>query len=267
MKHLLTTTIRIYTKNIAHYNKIMAIVLVPVIILRVIANYAEFGSQLNVAFSTIFGIILNFVLLLVILFIIKTTDELVKPAPTKPTKKELTNCAKTKFFEFIILVIAIGLITLSVPILMLFFKKFIPFETAQITLETIAYLWAMIISLLFIFSSFSLILENNSPIRALKRSAELFGRKPLETVAQLIIAFILVGIFFTLLAAIANVSIGFITKQTDLLFNAELVRYFSPWWKSLIIDIFAYLGLPLLLIATTIRFNYLRKMDDETNTS
>jgi hypothetical protein len=104
-------------------------------------------------------------------------------------------------------------------------------------------------------------LENNSPVRALKRSAKLFTRKPFETAAQLLAAAILFGIFFTILAIIANVSLGFITKQTDLLFNAELTRYFSPWWKSLIIDIFAYLGLPLLLIATGIRFNYLRKMD------
>ncbi len=234
--------------------------------LRVIANYAEFGSQLNVAFSTIFGVILNLVLLYVILCIIKTTDELTKIPPSKPTQKELTSCAKNKFLELLILLIAIGLITLSVPILILFLKKFITIETVQITLETIAYIWALIISLLFIFSSFSLILENNSPARALKRSAKLFMRKPFETSAHLLAAAILFGIFFTVLASVANMSLGFITKQTDLLFNAELMRYFSLWWKSLIIDIFAYLGLPLLLIATSVRFNYLRKMDEKLTT-
>lgn len=264
MKHLLTTTIRLYFQNIGLYNKILAIVLIPVILLRIIAHYADFGNQLNVAFSTIFGIILNLVLLCVILFIIKTTEELTLENPRKPTQKELTDCAKNKFLELLILIIWIGLITLSIPILMIFLKKFISFETVQITVETIAYLWAIIISLLFIFSSFSLILENNSPISALKRAASLFTRKPFETTVQLLAIGLLFGIFFTVLAVIANISLGFITQQTDLLFNAELTRYFSPWWKNLIIDIFAYLGLPLLLIATTVRFNYLRKMDSET---
>ena len=260
MTHIIRNAFRLYIRRFSLYLTLLSPVVIPTILLHIIGRYANFG-ELAPVFTTIFGVILNIVTLFVLLSLITASAAMESLNPVRA--RIVFRDAFSRSIPFLALFIIVSLITFSVPAFLAIIGQKIENAYSLTFLSIISASWIIAVTLLSLFASYIFVIEKQGPIKSIKGSVTLFLHHPLKT-SLLLICILLVTIMISLVVAIlTTLIIAVITHQTDILFNPELAESLSPWWKDLIVSIYAYLGLPYLVIATTSLFQNTRAESEE----
>ncbi len=260
MTHIIRNAFRLYIRGFSLYLTLLFPVVIPTILLQIIGRYANFG-ELAPVFTAIFGVILNIVTLFVLLSIITASalTESVNPARVRIVFRN----SFSRFIPFFALFIIVSLVTFSVPAFLAIVGQKIENTNSITVLSIISASWIIAVTLLTLFSSYIFVIEKQGPIKSIKESVTLFLHDPLK-ISLRFIGILLVTIMISLvLAILTTLIIASITRQTDILFNPELAESLSPWWKDLVVSIYAYLGLPYLVIATASLFQNARAKSEK----
>jgi len=249
MLSLLKKTTNLYLKNFWLYLKIISPLLIPLLALRLIAHYTYLG-RLTIIFSTLFGIILVIVALLVEISLISTSYRLLK---TKGTDDYTPASNSSLFFPYLYLKIIIALITLSLPLFLKSLQNYVT-DTVFYFFNIISFGWIVAWAFLLLFGPYVLIIKKMNTAKSLKYSINLFLQKPISIILKFSSGVIFFGLILVILGSLTNVLIAVLIDQTAILFNP----YLSPWWQKLVIDIYTLLGLPIVVIITTIIFYEIR---------
>lgn len=250
MLSIIKSTINLYLKNFWLYLKIIFPLLIPVAVLPLIGHYTSLG-RLNIVFSTLFGIILIIIGMFIEIIMISASYQLIKAGNVKvqiPLQQKWKQ-AGHKFFSYLYLKIITTVIVLSLPLIVKSFQNYLPNYIFN-PLRIIAIAWIAVFTLLFLFSTYILIIENQQVISAIKKSKELFLRRPFGIILKLAGGIVCFGAILIVMSIITEIILAVILKQTYILFNP----YLSPWWQKLTMNVYTLLGLPLLVILMTIIF-------------
>lgn len=246
----LKSSLILYLRHFPLYLTLLSPVLIPTIFLHIVGRYANFG-ELAPIFTAIFGVLLNVITLFVVLSLIIASWTITEQSDALPSAKSVFGAAYHRSLPFLALFIIISLATFSVPALLAITGLGIEYKTALYIFSITSIAWIVAITLLTLFSSYILVIEKQGPIASIKKSAGIFLHRPLHTSLRffgIIVATIAGSLILTIATTLVIASV---TQQTDLLFNPDLAEALVPWWKDLIVNIYAYLGLPFLIAATT----------------
>ena len=259
MISLLKSTINLYLKHFWLYLKIISPLLIPVAVLPIIGHYASLG-RLSIVFSTLFGVILMIIGLFIEVIMISASYQLITTtdAATQISLKQKWQEAGHKFFSYLYLKILTAIIVLSLPLIVKSFQNYLPNYIFN-PLRAIALAWIALFTLLFLFSAYVLIIENQQVIPSIKKGKELFLQRSLSIILKLTGGLLCFGAMLIVISIITDIIIAVILKQTYILFNP----YLSPWWQKLTGSVCALLGMPLITILTTYLF-YESKTSDRT---
>jgi hypothetical protein len=257
MLSLLKKTTNLYLKNFWLYLKIISPLLIPLLALRLIAHYTYLG-RLTIIFSTLFGVILGIASILIEIIIIKSSYRLLTAdsgAIVKISLKQQWKQAARAFFPYLYLKILIGVIILSLPFALKLIGSYLVLPQDLYILTIIMVVWIISFVLLFLFSTYSFVIEKQRGSRALKRSASLFLSRPFYTLYRFLGGIAFFGGILIILASLTKIIIALLADKIFVLFNP----YLSLWWQKLLIDIYALLAMPIVVIITTIIFYDLTK--------
>lgn len=254
MFSLIKSTLKIYFTHFWFYCKAISPILFAHVALPIIAHYAYFG-RLTVVFSTTLGIALTILLFFIDIILIHSSyHHLTQPTIKLSVIQEYRN-AGTIFFRYIGLVVFTGLITGSIPLLFQIALNYTTNTSLVVTLSKIVSVsWMASFVILFIFSFYVLIIEKYPLRRTIIKGANLFLFKPFLFTGKLIGSVLFFGMCLVILAAGTTSLLALITGETAFVFNSQLATIYSPWWQQLVMSVYAILGLPLLIIVTSILY-------------
>lgn len=254
MFSLIKSTLKIYFTHFWFYCKVISPILFARVALPIIAHYAYFG-RLTVIFSTTLGIALTILLFFIDIILIHSSyHHLTQPTIKLSVMREYRN-AGTIFFRYIGLIAFTGLITGSIPLLFQIALNFTPHTSLVVTLSKIVSVsWMASLVILFILCFPALIIENYPIKRAVIKGVNLFLSKPFLFTGKLIVSALFYGICLVILAATTTSLLALQTGETAFVFNSQLAAIYSPWWQQLVMSVYAILGLPLLIITTSILY-------------
>jgi len=247
--------IKTYFSQFWFYIKIILPMLLPLLTLRLIGHYLYLGGRLTLIFSTLFGLILLVLGVIIEIILIQVSWQIIKQTQSATNLKQQWKKAMSVFWSYLGLKILLAIITCSVPFILSWIKPGIENEFLKLIINLVIITWLAGFSILFIFSNYILITEKSGIIKALDKGTDLLVQKPLETIIKFIINILIIAIIIIFISIITNVIIAIINRQMYILTNP----YLSPWWQKLVIDVYAVLSLPLLIILSTIMFADLKK--------
>lgn len=258
MKKLFQTSISLYFHNFWLFFVIISPLVIPVVVLRIAMRYMYLGN-LTLIYSILFGFILSIIGIFVEYILIKTSYELLVPATVPFSIKKKWAEAKKQFWPFLFLKILVSIIVISLPFLLGTILNALKFGSLISTLGLIINLaWLVIMALLFLFSSYALIIEKLNLKKALGRSLQLIKQQPITTTLSFIVILIAFGIILVLLASITQVVIAMLTGTLNILTN----EYMSLWWESLVQQIYLFISLPFIVCLTTVLYHNLTKKNE-----
>ncbi|HBH46757.1 MAG: hypothetical protein A2445_05090 [Candidatus Jacksonbacteria bacterium RIFOXYC2_FULL_44_29] len=256
MKTLLQNSSRFYFKHLGLWAALISPLLVPLLLLRLVMHYSYLG-KLELIYIIFFAVILSIIGVLVEIMLIQASSELVEnpTARLSARLKERFTQAWGLFLPFIFVKIIISIIILSIPFLLT-----VVIHVTNPALNNIAAvgntLWIGFFVMLFLFSGYAIVVEKLRGLKAMQRSATLFFKEPLATTLNFAILVLFWGAVFVIFASLADFIIAAATGNLKLLGS----EYFSLWWEKLVMDIFATLSLPLLVLIMTILYVRLKNI-------
>lgn len=234
-----------FWSQLSRYILLMLPLILPVFLLRFVSQYAYLG-KLFIVYSTIVGIALTLVALIVEITVIHFFHDTLQKNQPQPTYSIINswNMALTKFPRYLGLKFVVFVIILALPVVvrsisLLFIGNLLVTYIVNIIIIT----WIVSVTLIFVFAPYYMVIHGTSIMQSLKKSAVLFMQHAAAVIGTIFFGFLIFGGLCVLMALSTNIVLAVISQQTTLLLNA----YLSPWWQFLVIDIWALLGLPLLI--------------------
>lgn len=262
---LIRHAFHIYIRRFPVYLTLLSPILVGTAFLHVVGRYAYFG-ELAPIFISVFGILLNIVSLLTILALITASGIFIQKTQIPVSIKNILRAAMSRTLPFFALFIIISIVTFIVPAFLALVGLSIDNKVLITVLSVASIAWIVALTLLFLFSSYVLILEKDGPFKSLQKSAILFLNRPLAVTLRFSLIVLISSAAAIAFSIATTIIIAAIAGETGLLFNTALSKTLSPWWKDLVVSIYAYLGLPPIIIGTARLFLESKKAHEESGT-